>query len=199
MNTEWTPDKLEAFSRRVADAFNSKLILSPVHLCSTGQATPLIEIFSNVQTQDWICCSWRNSYHCLLKGMPEEELFQEILAGRSMHIMSRQHRILCSSIVGGVLPIALGIAAGIKRDGGHEQVWCFMGDMTICTGQAGETIRYASGHRLPIRFVLEDNGYSTDTPTADAWGIMRGHVVDVTEYQYERQWPHVGTGTYVSF
>lgn len=194
-----SPEQLIAFTERVAQAFEAKQIPSPVHLNSASQAEHLIRIFQDVKPEDWVFSTWRSAWHCLLKGWPEEELFQEILKGHSMHLTSEKYRVLCSSIVGGHLPIASGVAAGIQRRGGSEQVWCFVGDMAACSGLFSETARYCSAKRLPIRLVIEDNGFSTDTPTWQAWGVCSQIVENVSQYSYERNLPHVGTGKFVRF
>ena len=110
-----TPESLAAFTERVRLAFLAKKIRAPIHLNSSSQAEPLIEIFKNINPQDHVFSTWRSAWHLLLKGMPEDELFQEILAGRSMFLSSKKYRFMSSAIVGGMLPIALGVAAGIKR------------------------------------------------------------------------------------
>lgn len=199
---EWTKERLVAFENRVADAFNAKQIRAPVHLCSDSQADHLIRIFKYVQPQDWCFCSWRNHHHCLLKGVPENELFQAILDGRSMTYCSKEHRIICSSIVGGHLPIAAGVAMGIERRGGDERVWVFCGDMAATTGVYSEFARFVTGHGLPVTVIQEDNGFSTDTPTRQAWGeALLSERVSLRRcnYEYERTRPHVGTGEYVTF
>ena len=196
---DWTPERLIAFSHRVAEAFNAKQIHSPVHLCSDGQAQPLIDIFRDVRPEDWCFCTWRSSFHALLKGMPEDEVFAQIVAGRSMFLMSAKHRIVSSAIVGGILPIALGVAMGIKQNGGTQRVWVFVGDMARTTGLFKETVRYSRGHRLPIRFIVENNGMSTNASTDETWGPQWNQQPWPKEYQYTRNWPHVGTGTRVRF
>lgn len=196
---KWTKDRLVAFENRVADAFNAKQIRAPVHLCSDSQADHLIRIFQEVQPKDWIFSNWRSMWHCLLKGVPEEELFQAILDGRSMTYCSKEHRIICSSIVGGHLPIAAGVAMGIKLLCGPEKVWVFVGDSAARTGIYSEFVDFASGHSLPVSIVQEDNGYSTDTPTNAAWGGESQGMLNYFHYEYERTRPHVGTGEYVTF
>ncbi len=111
-------------------------------------------------------CSWRSHYQCLLKGVPRQELKAEIMAGHSITLCFPRYRVLSSAIVGGIIPIAVGTALGIKRRGERARVHCFMGDMTAETGIAHEAIKYSTNHQLPIRFIVEDNGKSvcTDTP-----------------------------------
>src|SRR5882672_2555148 len=108
---------LIAFEDSIAEAFNRGEIRAPVHLTS-GNEEQLIEYFSkHVGPDDWICTTWRSHYHCLLKGVPPDELRAAIMAGRSISLCFPEHRIVSSAIAGGILPIALGIAMGSKRIG----------------------------------------------------------------------------------
>ncbi len=228
MNHGHTKESLAAFEQRVADAFLRREIAAPIHL-SGGNEEQLLRIFEEVRPADWVFSGWRSHYHALLKGIPEERVFQLIMEGRSMYLSSKEHRFLCSAIVGGVLPIAAGVAFGIKRhldmyaqleaseaakaerlgyrvpgafvvaeEAVPRTVWVFVGDMTATTGLFHEFRRFCVGHQLPVRIVVEDNGYSTDTQTAKAWGEGTAPV-DVKRYRYERRWPHVGVGKHVEF
>jgi pyruvate dehydrogenase E1 component alpha subunit len=193
-----TRDTLIAFSARVRTAFLAKQIRSPVHLCSDTQAQPLIEIFKSIRPQDYVFATWRNMFHALLKGIPEDELFAQILEGRSMYISSKAHNFMSGSIVGGMLPIAAGVAAGLKRKVSDARVHVFVGDMAASAGLFHEFEQYCQGHRLPVQVIVESNGLSTDTPTAAAWGnSIRSLRIDW--YHYDRTTPHVGVGEHVSF
>lgn len=200
--TGWTAERLIQFERRVADAFLAKRIKAPVHLCSDGQAQPLIDIFRDVQPDDWVFSTWRSHFHCLLRGVPEDEVFDAILAGRSMYLQFPKYNVFSSAIVGGILPIALGVAHGIRRTTSAATVWAFVGDMAARTGLFHETKQYAIGNQLPLRFVIEANGLSTDTPTDIAWGRNKWEDDDdpyIRGYEYTRNYPHVGVGSHVTF
>lgn len=190
-----TRDELIAFEAEVATAFEAKRIKGPVHL-SGGNEDELIEIFREVDPEDWVFSTYRNHYHALLHGVPRDWLMDEILAGRSMNISSPAHRFFTSAIVGGTLPIATGVAAALKRQDSPRKVWCFVGDMASRTGAFHEAYRYAEGHFLPIKFVIEDNGMSCDTPTVATWGspVLYSRC---ELYDYERTYPHAGIGRYV--
>ena len=192
-----TKEGLVAFEERVKQAFLDKRIHAPVHL-SGGNEEQLIEIFKEIRDKDWVFSTWRSHYHALLKGMPQEELLAEILAGRSMYLNSAKYKIVCSSIVGGILPIACGVALGTKLKDLQEHVWVFAGDMTARTGIYHEFVEYCRGFDLPVSIVIEDNGLSTNTPTAESWGTQRAQI-PIRRYRYERQHPHVGVGIYVAF
>ena len=187
----------------MADAFNSGLIRAPVHLYD-GNENQMIEVFDDVKEQDWIMCSWRSHYQCLLKGVPEEVLYKDILAGRSISLCYPKEQIFSSAIVGGSISIATGIALSISKKGGSNRVHCFVGDMTAETGIAHECIKYSENFNLPIRFVVEDNRKSVCTDTYEAWGMSASSYLaysgnKVVYYQYETRYPHAGAGERVQF
>ena len=187
---------LIAFTEEIAACFEAGEIRAPVHLHG-GSEEPLIEIFKDVKPEDWVFSTHRSHYHALLKGVPPELVKAEILAGRSMHLNFKDHRFFTSAIVGGCLPIALGVAMGIKRRGGSERVWCFVGDMGSRTGIYHEVERYATGHNVPLLLVEENNWASVNTPTNDVWG-WNGHSQQ-RDFSYLRTYPHAGTGVKATF
>jgi TPP-dependent pyruvate/acetoin dehydrogenase alpha subunit len=185
-----TKEELIRFELDVAEAFKATLIRGPIHLAG-GNEDKLIEIFKEVKPDDWVLSTWRSHYHALLKGVPRKLVWEEILAGRSMSLHFPQYRFLTSAIVAGIAPIACGLAAA------GETVWCFVGDMAAHTGAFFEAVQYATGHDLKVRFIVEDNGFSTNTPTQESWGTKENKKMD--GYKYDRTLPHCGIGTYVSF
>ena len=203
MITNLTAEDLINFEDRVADAFNSGLIKAPVHLYH-GNENQMIEVFGDVKEQDWIMCSWRSHYQCLLKGVPEDVLYRDILAGRSISLCYPNERIFSSAIVGGSISIATGIALSILKKDGRNRVHCFVGDMTAETGIAHECIKYSENFDLPIRFIVEDNRKSVCTDTYKAWGMSASSYSEydgskVVYYQYETRYPHAGAGERVQF
>jgi TPP-dependent pyruvate/acetoin dehydrogenase alpha subunit len=203
MITSLKAQDLIDFETEIADLFNQAKIRAPVHLYS-GNEEAILRIFEDVRPDDWVLCSWRSHYQCLLKGVPRERLKEEIVAGRSISLCFPDYRIVSSAIVTGVLPIAVGVGMAIKRRGGSERVFCFMGEMTAETGCAHECIKYASNHDLPINFIVEDNGKSVCTDTRQVWNQPKLSYEDrdhprVTYYQYESKYPHAGAGVRVQF
>ena len=200
---QWTPRELINFEEDIAAEFNASKIKAPVHLYH-GNENEMIDVFKGVRAEDWVLCSWRSHYQCLLKGVPAEEVKAEIMAGHSITLNFPEYRVLSSAIVTGVLPIAVGLGLGIQRDGGSERVWCFLGDMTSETGSAHECIKYVRNHQLPVHFVIEDNGKSVCTDTRETWGtntLTYENVDDpyITYYRYETKYPHAGAGQRVQF
>ena len=203
-----TPDDLIAFETEIATEFNSGKIPYPVHL-ESGNENQLIEIFKDVQLNDWIFGSWRLHLKCLLKGVSCETLKDAIRRGESMTLRFPKEKVYGSAIVGGTVPIALGVALAIKRYGGDSKVWCFLGDMTFRSGIAHECITYAANFNLPITWIVEDNGVSVCTDTREVWGLghkhgsegrsMQVYNSNIRHYQYQSKWPHAGAGVRVQF
>lgn len=192
-----TPADLLAFEADMTALFEQGQIRAPLHLAG-GNEQALIDVFKGIDlAHDWIAVGWRSHYHCLLAGVPPEKVKEAILDGRSITMCFPEYRVISSAIVGGIAPIAMGIAWGIKRRGEPGKVWCFIGDMTARTGIVAETMHYAMGHKLPIQFVIEDNGKSVCTPTDNVWG--NGGYAPVLHYRYELTRPHVGVGKHVKF
>ena len=199
----WTLQKLQEFETQIAELFNAGRIKAPVHL-SDGSEAALIEIFKEIKSEDWVFCSWRSHYQCLLKGVPSTELLDEIMAGRSISLGFPKYRVFSSAIVGGQVPIAVGAAKAEKMKNSGAHVWCFLGDMTSETGIAQTSIRYAETHDLPITFVIEDNGISVLTDTRDVWAsktlrFNERESQKVRSFSYKSKYPHSGAGVRVQF
>ena len=126
-------EELIKFENEIAEIFNSGKIRAPVHLYH-GNEEQIIHIFKNIKKADWVFCSWRSHYQCLLKGVPKKEIKDEILAGRSISLCFPKYNIYSSAMVGGSLPIAVGTAMSLKRKNSKNKVYCFMGEMTSETG-----------------------------------------------------------------
>jgi pyruvate dehydrogenase E1 component alpha subunit len=190
-------EQLINFEAEVKQMFLDGKLRSPVHL-SGGNEEQLIAIFKDINKDDWVFTNYRSHYHALLKGVPEDRLKQWILDNKSIHFMDSEYKVFSSAIVGGTLPIALGVAWAIKRKGGKNKVWLFTGDMTAELGVFNDCVKYARRNDLPIIFVVEDNGMSTDTVTQEAWGKLDGGP-NTLRYKYRRTYPHYGVGAFVKF
>lgn len=211
-------EDLIAFELDIANEFNAGKIRAPIHL-DGGNEDELIQVFQEVHPHDYVFCSWRSHYKALLHGIPKERVKAEIMAGRSISLCFPDHRFFSSAIVGGHLPIALGVAWAIKRhtvsrpkmprgisDLVHYHdpihVWAFVGDMAAHGGMFHECLQYAVGHGLPITFVIEDNGKSVYTDTKSTWESPpdeRNGNPQFSRYTYKLPWPHSGAGKRILF
>ena len=191
-------EDLLKFEEKIKKIYELGKIKAPIHLSGNNE-TVLIKIFKKIKKNDWVLSTWRNHYHALLKGIPEKWLEKEIVGGRSMGINNLKCKFYSSAIVGGIIPIALGIAKALKLKKSKNKVWAFIGDMTFETGGFHECYKYAKNYRLPLKFVVEDNNLSTNTPTDKAWLKKSDIPRDVIYYKYKRKYPHHGTGGWVLF
>jgi pyruvate dehydrogenase E1 component alpha subunit len=205
-----TKEELTQFESEIATLFNSAKIRAPIHLYS-GNEEQIMRVFTKIDIEkDWVCCTWRNHYQALLKGVPKEYLKEKIMQGKSMVMNLPEYKFICSSIVGGIPSVATGLALAAKLKGSGERVWCWTGDMSAQTGAWSEAYRYAVAQALPITFVVEDNELSVMTPTHEVWGAEKWYLphqnrqwfegLNLIYYKYKNEkYPHAGAGVRVQF
>ena len=184
-----TEKELIDFEENVAKIFNSGKCPYPIHL-SGGNESQLISIYRGIRAEDWVFSTHRSHYHYLLKGGKPEKLMERILRGDSMHVYDRSINFFSSAIVAGCPSIAAGVAHTLRSG----RVWCFVGDGAEAEGSLYEAVRWSDIERLPITYIIEDNGLSVDTETSRSDIVWPENVI---RYTYKRRWPHVGTGTFV--
>lgn len=201
------------FEKEISELYESGVIRGPIHL-RNGNESILIDIFKEIKDNDYVFSTWANHLHAMLKGIPKEKIKNRILESQSMAMNFPEERFFTSAIVAGISPIAIGAAISAKRSFTPSRVWVFLGDMAFRTGISHESIMYAISKDLPVTFVIEDNGKSVGTPTQDTWGtvninelinfyisLIKSHKssCDIMYYSYTLDYPHSGTGTFVSF
>jgi len=192
-------EKINIFEKKIFDLYNNGKIKYPIHL-TKGNENQLAEIFKYIDNKDWVFTSWRNHAHALLHGIPEKKLEKQIMTGKSMYVSSKKNNFFCSSIAGGIIPIALGSALALKRNGSKQKVWLFVGDMTSMMGVFYEAYNYSRNFNLPLEIVIEDNGQSVYTDTKKTWNIKKLQIPkDIFYYKFKLGYPHHGTGQWVSF
>lgn len=207
-----TINELVEFETEIGEEFNKGNIKAPVHLYS-GNEELMLKVFEKIDIQnDWVCCTWRNHYQGLLKGIPREILKESIMKGKSMVMNFPEYKFICSSIVGGIPSIASGIALALRLRNQEGRVWCWVGDMSAETGAFHEAYKYSLNHNLPITFIVEDNHKSVCTPTPAIWKRNRPYFLNsdyeggileqsnLIYYQYSNtKYPHAGAGLRVQF
>ena len=113
MITKLDPVNLKEFEVEISKLFAKKKIRAPIHLYD-GNEKQIIKVFKKIKKNDWVFCTWRSHYQCLLKGVPKKKLTDSILDGNSISLCFPKYKIFSSAIVGGILPIAVGAAQSIK-------------------------------------------------------------------------------------
>lgn len=198
----YTEEELINFENEIISSFNSGAIRAPIHL-SNGYEKELISIFEDISEEDWVFCTWRSHYHCLLKGVPQSQLKKDIIDGKSISLCYSKYNIYSSAIVTGSIPIATGVALDIKKKKKSNKVWCFLGDMASETGVFFENWKYAVNFDLPITYIIEDNNKSVCTDTRKTWNCEKlyfeGENPKIKYFQYSSIYPHAGAGKRIQF
>ncbi|CAG0946184.1 partial 2-oxoisovalerate dehydrogenase subunit alpha, partial [Anaerolineae bacterium] len=123
---------------------------------------------------DWSICHYRDLTYCLGLGMTAEEIFTGFMAregdpasgSRQMpsHFGHKALRIISkSSCVGTQYLQAAGRGYGIKLDKADEVVYASSGDATCAQGEFHEGLNWATIHKCPVVFHVEDNGWGIST------------------------------------
>jgi len=187
------------FEDKIASIWNQAKIPYYIHL-SGGNEEPLLEIFREINPEDYKISTHRSHYHYLLSGGSPEKLEKMIIEGRSMHVIDKDLNFISTAIVSGGPAIATGIALSLKKKNLNQHVWCFVGDAAEDEGHFYEAVKYVDGWKLPCTFVIEDNNRSVETPKEERYG---GSEIEwpscVRRYTYTPTTLHTGTGKFVDF
>jgi len=196
------------FEKEIFKQYEKGNIKGVIHLSGSEDGKyekELVKLFKKIKKEDWVFSNHRNHYHMLLKA-GKRFTRKNIMKGESMHQYSKKHKVFTSGIVGGQIPIALGVALSLKLKKEKVHVWCFVGDMAVRMGTFNVCMKYAIGHDLPITFIVEDNGIAVYTPTEEVWGKQEPYImyisdsnVEVLHFIYKRKYSHHGIGKWVHF
>ncbi|GIZ51665.1 acetoin:2,6-dichlorophenolindophenol oxidoreductase subunit alpha [Noviherbaspirillum aridicola] len=134
---------------------------------AVGQEASAVGVIRALGPQDKILTNHRSAGHLLARGADPGRLMAEVL-GRatgyckgksgSLHVSAAELGVvLTSTIVGGELSLATGVALAKKMLGEEGIVACFFGDGAACEGIFHESLNLASVWQLPLLYVCENN------------------------------------------
>lgn len=189
-------NRVRAFEKRLQD--NMRQVFVPVHLC-LGQESVAADIHDHIRPQDWLYSHHRNHGHYLAKGGSEQKLWDEIMGltsglnggfAGSQGISDSSINFHASAIVGGLVGVATGTAYALKMDSSKAIVVCVVGDAGTEAGVYWESLNFAALHKLPIAYIVENNGMSVDArieerqatplvPRAAAFGVMPAETIEI--------------------
>ena len=162
----------------IARIYPTDKIKSPVHL-SIGQESIAVGVCEALESDDVTTMSYRCHATYLAKGgdlnsMMAELYGKETGCGRgkagSMHLVDMSHQVLgASAVVATTIPIAVGYALAMKREGKGRITAAFFGDGATEEGVFTESLNFAALKRLPILFVMEDNDFAIHAPRKNRW------------------------------
>ena len=195
------------FEKDIKDLYEKGRIKSPIHLSGNNEKQ-LIKIFRKINKNDWVFSTWRNHYHALLKGLKTNDVKNQILKGKSMNINDLSKKFFTSSIVGGIIPIALGTALAIKIKKKKNKVWVFIGDMTYETGgfydardgsytdASGARFEESDFERSGLHATEQVGAHSNDSDEkSDAFEIFNGQKLPVVAPSERKSTDLVGLST----
>ena len=163
---------------RIADIYPTDEIKSPVHL-SIGQEAVAVGVCDLLEDDDVAAGTYRGHALYIAKGGNLPAMMAELYGksggcaagkGGSMHLIDMDKNILgCSAVVATNIPIAVGYALKLKRQGQGHVVTCFLGDGATEEGVFYESLNFAALHKLPVLFVCENNSLAIHTPIEKRW------------------------------
>jgi len=141
-----------------------------------GQEAIAAGICAVLDKEDLIVSNHRGHGHSIAKGVPGEAILSELMGkdagmclglGGSMHSTDLEAGVVFSTaIVGGGIPLAVGVALALKMDKKPNCVVCFFGDGATNTGAFHEGVNLAAVWKLPVVFVCENNQYAVSVPVS---------------------------------
>jgi pyruvate dehydrogenase E1 component alpha subunit len=141
-----------------------------------GQEAIAVGCCSLMGKHDHVITAYRDHGHAIAVGMDTKALMAELYGkitgcskgkGGSMHFFSPERNYWGGhGIVGGQIPLGVGLAYGVKYKGHKGSAMAFMGDGAVNQGAVHEAYNLAALWNLPCVFVIENNGYSMGTSQA---------------------------------
>ncbi|MBI2067971.1 MAG: thiamine pyrophosphate-dependent dehydrogenase E1 component subunit alpha [Deltaproteobacteria bacterium] len=160
---------------KIVEHYGEQEMRCPVHL-SIGQEAIAVGVCTALRQEDVIFGTHRCHAHYLAKGGDPALLFAELCgketgcaSGKagSMHLVDvAQGMWGASAIVGGSIPLGVGVALSAQMTRSGKVAAVFFGDGATEQGVFYESLNFASLKKLPVLFVCENNFYATYTPFA---------------------------------
>ena len=128
---------------------------------SKGQEAICVGVCAALRDTDYVATHHRSIAHASAKGVPLEELLQEVLYGKAgeMHMGFPSERFMfCWQLVGTCVPVAAGLAWAVKHHLKTDDiVVVFHGDAASANGQWHEGMNLAAVQKVPLLVVCENN------------------------------------------
>lgn len=171
---------IRAFEEKAEDLFARGLVHGTMHL-SIGQEAVAVGATRAMQKGDYLLNHHRGHGHCLAWGSDVNLMMAEFLGketgycrgrGGSMHIANVEANNLgANGIVGGGLPISVGVGLSIKMRRTSQVCLTIFGDGAANEGAFHEALNMASIWDLPVVYLCENNQYAMSMPVTKAFNI----------------------------
>ncbi|MBC7383478.1 MAG: pyruvate dehydrogenase (acetyl-transferring) E1 component subunit alpha [Bacteroidia bacterium] len=172
---------MRRFEEKAAQLYGQQKIKGFCHLY-IGQEAVVAGTMSALKKEDRLITAYRDHAHALACGITAREVMAELYGkvtgcskgkGGSMHMFSKEHNFFGGhGIVGGQIPLGAGIAFADQYRGGDQVTVCYFGDGAARQGALHETFNMAMLWKLPVIFVIENNGYAMGTSVERTTNVM---------------------------
>jgi pyruvate dehydrogenase E1 component alpha subunit len=163
---------IRRFEEKAAEMYALGKIGGFLHLY-IGQEAVAVGAMSTLRPDDYTIAGYREHGHILAKGGDPRRIMAELFGrrdgvsrgkGGSMHMFDRAINFLGGhAIVGGYLPIAVGVGFAIRYEDRDRVILCFFGDGSVPQGEFHESLNLAALWKLPVVFICENNRYAMGT------------------------------------
>jgi pyruvate dehydrogenase E1 component alpha subunit len=167
--------RIRRFEERCAELYSAERIRGFVHLY-IGEEAVAVGVVDQLDPDDALVTTYRDHGHALARGIPMNAVMAEMYGrtegvsrgrGGSMHLFHAPTRFYGgNAIVGGGLPLAVGLALADKMLGRSRVTACFFGEGAMAEGEFHESINLAALWQLPVLFLCENNLYAMGTALA---------------------------------
>ena len=169
---------IRRFEEKAAEMYMRGKIGGFLHLY-IGEEAMAVGSISTLKPQDYIVSHYREHGHALARGIEPRRIMAELFGrstgtskgkGGSMHLFDAQRGFLGGyAIVGGMMPIAVGLGLAAQQQGKDSVTLCFFGDGAVNEGEFHESLNLAALWNLPVVFFCENNGYGMGSPISDTF------------------------------
>ena len=161
--------RIRRFEEKCAELYTQEKIRGFLHLYD-GEEAVAVGVIPVLEERDRIVATYREHGHALVRGVPMTTVLAEMYGkqegcsggrGGSMHLFDRATNFYGgNAIVGGGLPLAVGLALADHMRGEDNVTACFFGDGAVAEGEFHESLNLAALWALPVLFVCENNLYA---------------------------------------
>ena len=167
--------RIRRFEDKCAELYTQEKIRGFLHLYD-GEEAVAVGVIPVLEKRDRIVATYREHGHALVRGVPMTTVMAEMYGkqegcsrgrGGSMHLFDWATNFHGgNAIVGGGLPLAVGLALAEHVQGGDRVIACFFGEGAVAEGEFHESMNLAALWGLPVLFVCENNLYAMGTALA---------------------------------
>lgn len=167
--------RIRRFEDKCAELYTQEKIRGFLHLYD-GEEAIAVGVIPVLEKRDRIVATYREHGHALARGVPMAAVMAEMYGkqegcsrgrGGSMHLFDKATNFHGgNAIVGGGLPLAIGLALAERMQSSDVVTACFFGEGAVAEGEFHESLNLAALWQLPVLFVCENNLYAMGTALA---------------------------------